>query len=149
MDPVSRVPSPRLLLAAFVGGTCGCFLRETTIAFGVSSGLPPFAPRLLLNVLGAAGAGLVLARLGRFDAAGRPEGIDPRHRGAEHLLLAGFLGGLTTVAGFAFDAMRAAEAEAWGLLALLLAGDGAIGIAAAAAGLAFGLRSRRFTPPAA
>lgn len=141
-----------LALMAAMGGLAGSAARGLTSAAFLAAGGAEWGSRLAVNVCGAFLAGAVVARL-RV-----PESADPQHlsslrrRRREHLLITGFLGGFTTVSGFAWDAAVLSQGfdaapepvlAASLQLAMVLAGNGVVGIAAAAAGLALGRRTLR------
>jgi fluoride ion exporter CrcB/FEX len=115
----------RVALAAFAGGIAGSTARQLVTLSVVGAGGPDFAARMIVNSVGGFLAGLYLARR---------EAEPARFGPFEPLIAAGFLGGFTTVAGFALDAARAFEASAWPTLAALLVVDGAVGLLAAALG---------------
>ncbi|MFO0783895.1 MAG: CrcB family protein [Phycisphaerales bacterium] len=141
-----------LALVAAMGGLAGSAARGLTSAAFLAAGGAEWGSRLAVNVCGAFLAGVVVARL-RV-----PESADPLHhrslrrRRREHLLITGFLGGFTTISGFAWDTVVLSQGagaapepgQAASLhLAMVLVGNGVVGIAAAAAGLALGRRTLR------
>jgi fluoride ion exporter CrcB/FEX len=71
-----------------------------------------------------------------------PLGVPHRNRMREHLWGGGFMGGFTTVSGFAWDVASAMQHGEHARAAVLLSFDGLVGIAAAAAGYAVALRAR-------
>jgi len=112
----------RGLWPVLLGGTAGSAVRHLATHAVIAAGGTDLAGRMLVNVLGGFLAGLYLARR---------ESEPVRLGSFEPLLAAGFLGGFTTVAGYATDAARALDAGAWTALLALVAVDGAVGIAAA------------------
>ena len=97
---------------------------------------------MTVNVLGAFAIGMLFARLCDHDDRGMPLGVPHRNRMREHLWGGGFMGGFTTVSGFAWDVASAIQHSEHARVALLLAFDGLVGIAAAAAGYGVTLRAR-------
>lgn len=147
--PEERGPWPWSLAAvAFAGGTCGSLARALVQQAFAAAGLPVWGAHAAVNVVGSFAIGALFAGLVARDARGEPVGIPPDRRVREHLLGAGFLGGLTTVSGLAQDlCVLAAEgpSEATGLAIAL---NGIVGLAACAAGFRAGTRLRSRTAPA-
>ena len=147
--PEERGPWPWSLAAvAFAGGTCGSLCRALVQQGFGAAGLPVWGAHAAVNVVGSFAIGALFAGLVARDARGEPVGIPPDRRVREHLLGAGFLGGLTTVSGLAQDlCVLAAEgpSEAAGLAIAL---NGIVGLAACAAGFRTGTRLRPRTAPA-
>lgn len=112
----------RGLWLALLGGAAGSAGRHLVMLAVTGAGGPDLAGRMLVNVVGGFLAGLYLAR--RESEPARLGSFEP-------LLAAGFLGGFTTVAGYATDAARALDSGAWMAVLALVAVDGAVGIAAA------------------
>lgn len=111
--------------AAFLGGVAGSGSRQLVALSVAAAGGPDVITRMSVNVVGGLLAGIYLAR--REAEPARWDRLEP-------LVAAGFLGGLTTVAGYALDAAKASETADWGALALLVAVDGVLGLLAAALG---------------
>ena len=112
-------------LAAFLGGIAGSASRQLVGIAVEAAGGPDLVARMTVNVVGGLLAGAFLAR----------READPECLGRlEPLVAAGFLGGFTTVAGYALDASLAVDAARWATLASLVAVDGAVGLLAAAFG---------------
>lgn len=141
-EPSHAHPAPlaewKLLLAAFLGGVLGSAARGGVQAAFGAAGLAEWGAHLAVNGLGAFAAGWLFARLATADAGGRPLGLPHVQRVREHLWSVGVLGGFTTVSGFAWDAAQAAADGDHARLALILAFNGTIGIAAAAVGWKIG-----------
>ena len=133
-----RLAEWKLLLAAFVGGLLGSAARAVVQAAFGSAGLPAWGAHIAINGLGAFAAGWLFARWAAADAAGAPIGLPHVRRVREHLWSVGVLGGFTTVSGFAWDAAQALSEGDHARLAVILAFNGAVGIAAAAVGWKFG-----------
>lgn len=112
-------------LAAFLGGVAGSAVRHLVVLAIDAAGGPAVAARMTVNVVGGLLAGMYLAR--REAEPARLQPLEP-------LVAAGFLGGFTTVAGYALDAAQAAGTAGWTTLAALVAVDGAVGLLAAALG---------------
>ena len=108
-------------------------------------GWPGWAARVAVNVAGGFAIGCLFARLSSHDSRGVPTGVPAAHRLREHRWGAGFLGGFTTVSGFAWDAAHAAGEGQGGALAAVLAANAIAGIAACAAGHALAVRP--YAPP--
>lgn len=122
------------LWPVLLGGAVGSAGRHlVTLAVTVAGG-PDLVGRMAVNVLGGFLAGLYLAR--RAAEPARIGSLEP-------LVAAGFLGGFTTVAGYASDTARALDAGAWTTVLALVAVDGAIGIAAAFLGHRLGRGATR------
>lgn len=133
-----RLAEWKLLLAAFAGGLLGSAARAGVQAAFGALGLPAYGAHLAVNGLGAFAAGWLFARLAATDADGRPLGLPHLRRVREHLWSVGVLGGFTTVSGFAWDAAQAVGERDHARLAVILAFNGVVGIAAAAAGWKLG-----------
>lgn len=123
-----------LALSAAVGGTLGSAARAAVQMAFESAGWPVWGSRLAVNVAGASMIGVLFARLSLRDARGVPLGIPHGLRRREHLLGAGFLGGFTTVSGFAWDVADLAQGGSPASAALVLGINATVGIAACAAG---------------
>ena len=132
----------KLAAAAFAGGIMGSVARGGCEWIFVLAGAPAWTSRLAVNVAGAFALGVVFGRLCEPDERGVPLGVPHRNRVREHLWGSGFMGGFTTVSGFAWDVAWALQHGEHLRLGVLLAVDGAAGIAAAAAGYATALRAR-------
>jgi fluoride ion exporter CrcB/FEX len=125
---------------AFAGGTAGSLLRGAVQAGFEASGAPAWAAHATVNVVGALAIGLIIARLGARDDGGRPTGIPPERAASEHLLVAGFLGGLTTVSGLAQDLAGLVAGGPAIDMVVAMACNGALGLAACAVGVRLGSR---------
>jgi fluoride ion exporter CrcB/FEX len=115
----------RVAGAAFFGGIAGSAARQLVTFAVVGAGGSDVAARMIVNVVGGFLAGTYLAR-----READPARLNP----FEPLVAAGFLGGFTTVAGYALDAAQACELSDWNGLAAVLAVDGLVGLLAAALG---------------
>ncbi len=112
-------------LAAFLGGIAGSGSRQLVTIAAEAAGGSDLVARMLVNVVGGLLAGALLAR----------READPERLGRlEPLVAAGFLGGFTTVTGYALDASQAIDASRWVTVASLVTVDGAVGLLAAALG---------------
>jgi len=131
-----------LVAVAFVGGTCGSLARALVQQAFAAAGLPDWGAHAVVNVVGAFAIGALFAALVARDPRGEPVGIPPDRRVREHLLGAGFLGGLTTVSGLAQDLCALVAGGPSGAAALAIALNGVIGLAACAAGFRAGARVR-------
>ena len=131
-----------LAAVAFAGGTCGSLARALVQQAFAAAGLPAWRAHAAVNVAGSFAIGVLFAALVARDARGEPVGIPPDRRVREHLLGAGFLGGLTTVSGLAQD-LCALVADGPSLaLAMAIALNGIVGLVACAAGFRAGTRVR-------
>lgn len=131
---VAPLQAKWLVSAAFAGGVLGSFARGATeLGFG-ALGLPAWASRIAVNVVGAFLIGCLFARIAARDDAGAPAGIPHAQRPREHLLGAGFLGGFTTVSGMAWDLAHGLSEGELGVACAIVAANAGIGIAAAALG---------------
>ena len=141
--PEQRGPWPWSLAAvALAGGTCGSLCRALVQQGFAAAGLPAWGAHAAVNVTGSCAIGVLFAALVARDARGEPVGIPPDRRVREHLLGAGFLGGLTTVSGLAQD-LCALVADGPSLaLAVAVALNGIVGLVACAAGFRAGTRVR-------
>lgn len=132
--PPERLDALRVAAAAFAGGALGSFARGGAELVFAASGWPGWPSRIAVNVAGAFAIGWLFARLSPRDGRGVPLGIPHARRLAEHRWGAGFLGGFTTVSGFAWDAASAAGAAgepSGARLALVLGSNAVLGIGAA------------------
>jgi CrcB protein len=123
-----------LALLAAVGGMLGSAARAAVHVAFETAGWPVWGAHLAVNVAGASMIGVLFARLSSRDTRGVPLGIPHGLRGREHLLGAGFLGGFTTVSGFAWDVADLAQGGSPASAALVLGINAIVGIAACAAG---------------
>lgn len=143
--PEERGPWPwSLAIVAFAGGTCGSLARALVQRAFADGGLPAWAAHAAVNVVGAFAIGVLFAALVAHDARGQPVGIPPARRVREHLLGAGFLGGLTTVSGVAQDLCVLALAGRTGFAgaAATVALNAFLGLLACACGYRLGMRLR-------
>lgn len=121
------------VLLVFLGGGVGSLVR-----YGATLAMPPRAfpvATLAVNVAGCLAAGVALARLVPVHAADHP---------ARLLLVAGFLGGLTTFSAFGLETVALLRDGRAGLAMLNVAANVGAGLLATWAGW---MLSR--TPPAA
>ena len=133
----------KLVAVAFVGGVAGSAARAG-VELGCSAvGLPGWTARVAVNVLGAGAIGALFARLCDVDARGVPVGISHNNRLREQLWGAGFLGGFTTVSGFAWDVASAVQDGAFERAAVVFTADAVLGIAAAALGYSMTMARRQ------
>ncbi len=123
-----------LAISAAVGGTLGSAARAAVQMAFESAGWPAWGAHLAVNVAGASMIGVLFARLSLRDARGVPLGIPHGVRRREHLLGAGFLGGFTTVSGFAWDVADLVHVGNAASAALVIGVNATIGMAACAAG---------------
>ena len=137
------VPIWKLIAVACAGGFVGSAARAG-VELGCSAvGLPGWTARVAVNVLGACAIGVLFARLCDVDARGIPVGISSNNRLREQLWGAGFLGGFTTVSGFAWDVASAVQDGAFERAALVLTADAVLGIAAVALGYSMTMARRQ------
>ena len=136
------LPAWKLALAAFAGGIMGSAARGGCEWAFVLVGAPAWTSRVAVNVVGAFALGAIFARLAEHDERGMPLGVPHRNRLREHLWGSGFMGGFTTVSGFAWDVAWSMHHGELGRVAAMLVANGLVGIAAAAAGYAVALRAR-------
>lgn len=132
----------RIIAASFVGGLVGSAARASCEWGCVSVGLPAWTARMAVNVIGAFAIGILFARLCDCDTRGVPLGVPPHNRLREHLLGAGFLGGFTTVSGFAGDMVFALQERAFERAVVMFAADAVLGIAAVALGYSMSIARR-------
>lgn len=126
-----------VLLWTLVGGLAGSTARGAAEWICVLAlHAPLWAARAGVNVIGGLGMGWSCAALTSPDGEHLDRGELPRHRAA-----AAFFGGFTTVSGFAWDGASAFIVGEHTRLALLLAIDGAVGVAACALGVWLGMRN--------
>ena len=123
-----------LAILAAVGGMLGSATRAAVQVAFETAGWPAWCAHQAVNVAGASMIGVLFARLSARDARGVPLGIPHGLRRREHLLGAGFLGGFTTVSGFAWDVADLVQGGNPSAAALVLGIDAIVGIAACAAG---------------
>ena len=123
------------VLAVALAGTFGALGRYGVSALIHNAGWHAPWPTFAVNVLGCLLFGVAFAVL---DARTQ---WDPTIRLA---VLTGFLGAFTTFSTFAFDNAALVREGQYGLAALNIAGQNALGIAALFAGLAL---ATRFIPP--
>jgi fluoride ion exporter CrcB/FEX len=97
----------------------------------------------VVNVLGACAIGVLFARLCDVDGRGIPIGFSHKNRLREQLWGAGFLGGFTTVSGFAWDVASALQDQVFERAAVLFTADAIVGIAAAALGYSITMARRQ------
>ena len=144
--PEERGPWPWSLAAvAFAGGTCGSLVRALVQRAFAEGGLPAWSAHAAVNVGGSFAIGMLFAALVARDARGEPVGIPPEHRVREHLLGAGFLGGLTTVSGLAQDLCGLVANVEVLKAATSIVLNGFLGLFACAAGFLAGTSLRRPT----
>jgi fluoride ion exporter CrcB/FEX len=137
------VPIWKLIAVACAGGFVGSAARAA-MELGCSTvGLPGWTARVVVNVLGACAIGILFARLCDVDGRGIPIGFSHKNRFREQLWGAGFLGGFTTVSGFAWDVASALQDQAFERAAVLLTADAVVGIAAAALGYSITMARRQ------
>ena len=129
-----------LALLAAVGGALGSAARASVQAAFDSAGWPVWGAHLAVNVVGATMIGALFARLSARDAHGMPLGIPHGLRRREHLLGAGFLGGFTTVSGFAWDVVDLVQGGDPASASVVIGVDAIVGIAACAAGYRLAIR---------
>jgi CrcB protein len=141
-DAVSAAPW-RIGAATAIGGCCGSLCRGGMQWAMGAIGWPAWGAHIVTNVLGAALVGVLFAWWSDRDPRGAPIGIPPRLRVREHLLVAGFLGGFTTVSGLAWDVVSLVEGGDVGPAVVALAANGVVGIAACAMAYRVSVRLRR------
>ena len=129
------------LVAAVLGGVLGSAGRAAAALATSAAGAPEWSSRLVVNLLGAYGAGILVARMQLREEQDPRLGQPRRNRVREHLWMTGVLGGFTTVSGFAFDAAHAASMHAWPALGVILGTNAVLGLAAAWLGLRWGRAS--------
>lgn len=131
----SRLPFPvQAALAALAGGVSGSLCRGLLEWGAAALSQPAWVSRIVANVLGAFLVGCWFG-----GAAGRPGPAPVGPAGTRTVLredacVAGFLGGFTTVSGFAWDVASAWDAGAFGQAAAVLGANAVAGIASCAAG---------------
>jgi fluoride ion exporter CrcB/FEX len=146
---------------AGVGGCFGAAMRLGAERTAAGMGQPGWTAHVAVNVVGGGLAGWFVGMVHLQEATDPLPARDRPLRRFEHLLLTGFLGGLTTISGFAWDVARLAQeyggpaAESAGsagatgplspavALAVVLAANGVAGLVAAWVGLALGRRAGR------
>lgn len=137
-------PAPwRLAAVTAVGGACGSLARGGVQWIMDTAGWPPWGAHVAMNLLGGVLMGALFARLSARDSRGAPLGIPSGMRVREHLLAAGFLGGLTTVSGFAWDVVNLVEGGDAASAALVLSANAFVGIAACFASCRLIAQTRR------
>ena len=137
------IPIWKLVAVACAGGFFGSAARAGMELGCSAAGLPGWTARVAVNVLGACAIGALFARLCDVDAHGIPVGIPHKNRLREQLWGAGFLGGFTTVSGFAWDVASAVRDGAFERAVVVLTADAVIGIAAAALGYSMTMARRQ------
>jgi CrcB protein len=142
---VAPVSSWTLAVAAWSGGMLGSALRGAVQMVFANVGWTAWGAHVAINVAGAALIGVLFARLSTRDARGVPLGVPHGSRVREHLLGAGFLGGFTTVSGFAWDVADLLRGGAGAEASMVLVANSVVGIAACAAGYRLAIR---VVPPA-
>lgn len=133
----------RLAAATAIGGACGSLCRGGLQWVVDDAGWPPWVAHVAANVVGGVLMGVLFARLSVRDSRGAPLGIPSGLRVREHLLAAGFLGGFTTVSGFAWDVVDLVEGGDAASAALVLSANAFVGIAACFASYRLSARTRR------
>lgn len=118
---------PAVLVAVAAGGAAGAVARYAGTAALLAAWPSAPMPSLAVNVLGCFGFGVCLA----FGAGRWPPAVTAG-------VLAGFFGGFTTFSSFAFECHALAGSARWGLLALDVAAQNALGLLAMAGGIAAG-----------
>jgi len=142
--PAHAAGTPVTAVGRFVdgppGGMLGSAARAAVQTAFETAGWPAWCAHLAVNVAGASMIGVLFARLSARDARGVPLGIPHGLRRREHLLGAGFLGGFTTVSGFAWDIADMVQGGDPASAALVLGINAIVGIAACAAGYRLAIR---------
>jgi CrcB protein len=141
LPAVRANPSWTLAVAALIGGTLGSALRGTVQLAFERVGWTAWGAHLAVNVAGAALIGVLFARLTARDPRGLPLGIPHGLRRREHLMGAGFLGGFTTVSGFAWDVVDLVQGGDPASASLVIGMNAIVGIAACAAGYRLSIRT--------
>lgn len=120
--------------AALVGGVAGSLGRGLLEWAAAALSQPAWTARIAANVVGAFLIGCWFGRTpGRPGSPpGRP--ADVRAALREDTCVAGFLGGFTTVSGFAWDVASAWDGGAFLQAAAVLAANAVVGVASCAAG---------------
>ena len=131
---VAPLPPWKLATAAFAGGMAGSLARGAAELGFAALGLPGWASRVAVNVVGAFLIGCLFARIAARDDSGAPAGVPHAQRLREHLLGAGMLGGFTTVSGMASDLAHGLSAGDLGGCCIIVAANAVVGIVAAALG---------------
>lgn len=138
------VPSRiQVAMAALIGGALGSAARAWFEWIAAALGQPPWTSRIAVNLLGAFAIGCWFGRSARRRGAvtGTVDGTSARIL-REDLLVAGCLGGFTTVSGFAWDVASAVGGGDPARAALLVGIDGIIGLCACLAGFSIMQRTR-------
>ncbi len=132
-----------LVLTAAMGGAAGSALRVAT-AWGMHAlDLPEWMAMTVVNVVGGFLAGWLVARVALPDSSDPLHGSATRRRLVEHGLVAGVLGGFTTVSGYAWIVawQQNLESPSWQPVTVV-ALNGVVAITAAGIGVWLGERSR-------
>jgi CrcB protein len=123
------MPRPVDIALVWLGGSVGSVARYLVGLALVAAAGPSFPyGTLTVNVTGAFAAGLLLG-------VGDVRGVLDSTR---LLLLTGFLGGYTTFSAFAVETVRLLEQQGWPAVTGNVAANLALGLGAAAVGLAVG-----------
>jgi fluoride ion exporter CrcB/FEX len=123
------------------GGLLGSACRALCAQATTHVQWPAWTATCVVNIVGAAIAGAAVGRWLLPETGDPVASVDRPLRHREHLVITGFLGGFTTVSGFAWHVVeQCSNASGSATVALLLALNGAVGIGAAAAGMALGRR---------
>ena len=130
----------KLAVAAMIGGMLGSAIRGAVQLALDHVGWTVWGSHVAINVAGAALIGVLFARLSARDPRGVPLGIPHGLRVREHLLGAGFLGGFTTVSGFAWDVADLVQGGAVASATLVVVANAVVGIAACAAAYRLSIR---------
>jgi CrcB protein len=138
--------SAALVAAGAVGGALARWRLSSA-----GGAWPPHAAVAAINVSGSFMLGLLAGRFGGPSSPAAPAAAAAAHARPRLLLLAGtgFLGAFTTFSTFSLDVVALAEQGRWLRAAGVAVGTPALGVGAAAAGLALGRRLLRRAAAAA
>lgn len=139
----NRPPIASAALAALAGGTLGSLARGAAELAAHASGQPAWISRVAVNVVGGFLIGCWYGR--SRPGAGNPfmPAGDARTALREDRWVAGFLGGFTTISGYATDVASAAGSGSAVQAAVILGANAVAGIAACAAGFRAARATRR------